>query len=276
MLSLLEHHEKLLIGTFGGGINVLDLKQNTIQVIDTQNGLCDNNVVSILSASEEEILAATYNGLSRINLVTNDIQNYFEKDGITNNEFNYTSAHKSQNGEFYFGGLNGITKFSIENLSQKRELPALNFTQLEVFNQRKDTLTQITRLSEKPVVLSPYDINLKVDWSVPDYFNKDNYTYYTMMEGFENKWFFQGHANSIRYNQLPAGEYNLKIKGVDINGNESKAGLSIPISRQSYFLQNLVVYPTRDRLYCRNYLRCFSISIATGFGNGALADQNFQ
>jgi signal transduction histidine kinase len=64
---------------------------------------------------------------------------------------------------------------------------------------------------------------------VPDYFNKDNYTYYTMMEGFEKKWFFQGHANSIRYNQLPAGEYNLKIRGVDINGNESRAGLSIPI-----------------------------------------------
>jgi len=229
VLSLLEHNGKLLIGTFGGGINVLDLSNNSIQIIDTESGLCDNNVVSILSANKDEIFVATYNGLSRINLKNKNIQNYFEKDGISNNEFNYTSAYKAENGEFYFGGLNGITRFSIENLSNKKVLPALNFTQLEVFNQRKDTLTQVNRLSEEAVVLSPYDINLKVDWSVPDYFNEEDYTYYTMMEGFENQWFFQGKANSIRYNQLPAGEYNLKIKGLDINGNESKAGLSIPI-----------------------------------------------
>jgi ligand-binding sensor domain-containing protein len=229
VLSLLEFKEFLLVGTFGGGLDVLDLNRNSIRTINTQNGLCDNNVVSILSANDKEIIAATYNGLSRINMATNDIQNYFDKDGISHNEFNYPSAYKSTNGVFYFGGMNGITKFSIENLTKKRVLPALNFTQFEIFNQRKDTLLQITRLSETPVELSPYDINLKIDWSVPDYFNNDNYTYYTMMEGFENKWFFQGKANSIRYNQLPAGEYNLKVKGVDINGNESKAGLSIPI-----------------------------------------------
>lgn len=143
--------------------------------------------------------------------------------------FNYTSAHKSQNGEFYFGGLNGITQFSIENLSEKKVLPALNFTQLEVFNQQWDTLTQINRLSEKAVVLSPYDINLKVDWSVPDYFSKDNYNYYTMMKGFENQWFYQGNSSNILYNQLPAGEYTLKVKAVDIKGNKSKAGIEIPI-----------------------------------------------
>jgi len=103
-----------LVGTFGGGLDVLDLNRNSIRTINTQNGLCDNNVVSILSANDKEIIAATYNGLSRINMATNDIQNYFDKDGISHNEFNYPSAYKSTNGVFYFGGMNGITKFSIE------------------------------------------------------------------------------------------------------------------------------------------------------------------
>jgi len=239
VLSLLEVDDRLLIGTFGGGINVLDLNQNTVQILNTENGLCDNNVVSILPVTTNEVIAATYHGLSRINLATHEIQNYFEKDGVSNNEFNYTSAYKDKNGDFYFGGLNGITRFSIESLSNKKILPALNFTQLEFFNQRKDTLVQITRIDdETPVILSPYDINLKVDWSVPDYFNKKNYTYYTMMEGFETKWFYQGQSNTIRYNQLPAGEYKLKIKGVDTNGNISEAGLTIPI------LVNPVFYKT--------------------------------
>jgi len=229
VLSLLEHNDMLLIGTFGGGINLLDLKQNTTKFINTQNGLCDNNVVSILSANQDVVIAATYHGLSRINLKTQDIQNYFEKDGISDNEFNYTSAYKTDTGNFYFGGLNGITKFSYENLSGKKVSPALNFTQLEIFNPEKDTLIKKTKLDKNPIILTPYDINLKVDWSIPDYFNKENYTYYTMMEGFEEQWFYQYNANSIRYNKLPSGEYKLKIKGVDINGNESKAALVIPI-----------------------------------------------
>jgi len=229
VLSLLEFNDQLFVGTFGGGINVLDLKQNSIQVINAQKGLCDDSVVSILPVNANEIIAGTYHGLARIHLKTLDIQNNFEKEGISDNEFNYTSSYKSKDGQFYFGGLNGITEFSAENLIQKRELPALNFTQLEVFNQQKDTIIQRTKLDENPVVLSPYDINLKVDWSIPDYFNQNQYTYYTKMEGFEDKWFNQGQSHSIRYNQLPAGEYQLKVKAEDINGNESKAGLSIPI-----------------------------------------------
>jgi ligand-binding sensor domain-containing protein len=229
IMALCEFGNKLLVGTFGGGISIIDMDQNIVSIIDKKEGLADNNVVSVLARNKDEILAATYNGLSRINLTTGDVQNYFEKDGISNNEFNYSSSYKTAGGTYYFGGMNGITKFSLDNLSKKKVLPALNFTQLEYFNQQSDTLIQATKLEGKPVVLSPYDINLKVDWSVPDYFNKENYNYYTIMEGFENNWFYQGNNSSIRYNQLPAGEYTFKVRGMDINGNKSKAGIEIPI-----------------------------------------------
>lgn len=229
ILSLKEVNTKLYIGTYGGGINILDLKNQQLQVINQEKGLTNDNVVSILTIDTNKMIAATYKGLNFIDLEKYSFQKFFEQDGITNNEFNYTSAYKSESGQFYFGGLNGITKFSVEHLSKKQDLPAINLTQIELFNQQKNSLIQMTRWNKKPVVLSPYDINLKVDWSIPDYFSKDYYTYYTKMEGLENQWFYQGNTNSIRYNQLPAGEYELKIKAIDINGNESKAGLIIPI-----------------------------------------------
>jgi len=228
-LSLLELEDQLLIGTFGGGINLLNLREDKIKIIDKQTGLCDNNVVSILPVEDHVVIAATYNGLSRINLNGLEIQNFFEKDGISDNEFNYTSAFRSNDGQFYFGGLNGITNFSVGSLPSKKELPSLNFTHLEFYNQSKDTLVEHNQLSEASIVLSPYDINLKVDWSVPDYFNKEDYNYYTILEGFEKDWFYKGNTSSVRYNQLPAGDYVLKIRGVDVNGNKSKAGLEIPI-----------------------------------------------
>jgi hypothetical protein len=131
--------------------------------------------------------------------------------------------------------MNGINKFRFENLTEEFYLPELNFTKLEYYNQNKDTLFQQTKLSGTPIVLSPYDINLTVDWSIPDYFNNENYRYYTQLEGFENQWTYQDNAHNIRYNKLPAGNYTLHIKGADINGNLSKAALEIPIVVKEIF-----------------------------------------
>lgn len=235
VLSLLEYKNNLLIGTFGGGVNVLDLEKHTIEVIDKKKGLSDNNVVSILPADANKIVVATYNGLSTFNLKTKMHYNYFVEDGLTHNEFNYTSAYKDINGNFYLGGLNGINKFKFEELFQEYTLPALNFTGFEVYNQRNKSTRRISKLKEEAIVLSPYDQHFMIDWSIPVYFGKSQYSFYTKLEGFDQDWFYQGSANSIRYNKLPAGTYNFKVKGMDANGNESRAGLSIPIYVEQIF-----------------------------------------
>lgn len=235
ILSLHELNNQLLIGTFGGGINILDFNKKTIRVIDKEDGLSDNNVVSILSNDTNEIIAATYNGLSTFNLETSNHHNYFIDEGLTNNEFNYTSAYKDKKGNFYLGGLNGINKFRLEDLSQEYTLPKVNFTRFEVYNERDKTTTHITKINKGAILLTPYDLHFKLDWSIPDYFNKNNYTYYTKLEGFENDWFYHGNQNSIRYNKLPAGDYIFKVKGIDSNGNESQAALSIPIIVKQIF-----------------------------------------
>ncbi|MDT8347058.1 MAG: two-component regulator propeller domain-containing protein, partial [Flavobacteriaceae bacterium] len=235
ILSLHEVDNQLLIGTFGGGINILDVTKNTIKFVDKKDGLSDNNVVSILSTETKDIVAATYNGISTFNLKTNNHHNYFVEDGLTNNEFNYTAAYKDRYGNYYLGGLNGINKFKFEDLSQEYTLPKVNFTRFEVYNERDKTTTQITKIKEGAILLTPYDQHFKIDWSIPDYFNKNSYTYYTKLEGFENEWFYQGNQNSIRYNKLPAGDYVLKVKGMDSNGNESRAALSIPIQVKQIF-----------------------------------------
>jgi nitrate/nitrite-specific signal transduction histidine kinase len=70
---------------------------------------------------------------------------------------------------------------------------------------------------------------------MPSYFQNQKNTYSTKLEGFEDRWFYQGNTPSIRYNQLPAGDYILKVKGKDSRGNESENMLSIPITVKQIF-----------------------------------------
>tara|TARA_R100001369_G_scaffold37969_1_gene63424 strand:- start:1300 stop:2199 length:900 start_codon:yes stop_codon:yes gene_type:complete len=67
------------------------------------------------------------------------------------------------------------------------------------------------------------------------YFQNTKNTYSTKLEGFEDQWFYQGNSSFIRYNQLPAGDYVLKVKGKDSRGNESATILSIPIEVRQIF-----------------------------------------
>jgi signal transduction histidine kinase len=68
-----------------------------------------------------------------------------------------------------------------------------------------------------------------------NYFQNSKNQYYTKLEGFEDRWFFQGNSASIRYNKLPAGDYTLKVRGADSNGNFSNNELELPISVRQIF-----------------------------------------
>ena len=98
----------LWIGTFGGGLNRFDQSTNTIRIFDQKEGLADDNVTGILSDEEGNIWASTYNGLSCLRKKEGSIQNFYEDDGLSNNEFNYTSFYKDSQGRLWFGGMNGL------------------------------------------------------------------------------------------------------------------------------------------------------------------------
>jgi signal transduction histidine kinase len=87
------------------------------------------------------------------------------------------------------------------------------------------------------IEMKPFDQYFTVNWTMPNYFQNSKNQYYTKLEGFEDRWFFQGNTASIRYNKLPAGDYTLRIRGSDSNGNFSDKELELPISVKQIFFK---------------------------------------
>lgn len=232
ILVLFEDGNKLWIGTYGGGLNCLIIDENKITSFTKEDGLSDNNIVGILPYQKDFLWLSTYNGLSLYNTKTKDFQNFFVEDGLTHNEFNYTSFFIDSKSNYYFGGMNGITKFDPQPILQKIEQPPLRFTAYSKFSSRSNQIYS-TDWAQNPVStvdISPYDQYFTVNWTMPNYFQNSKNQYYTKLEGFEDRWFFQGTSASIRYNKLPAGDYILKVRGTDSNGNFSSTELELPIS----------------------------------------------
>jgi signal transduction histidine kinase/CheY-like chemotaxis protein/AraC-like DNA-binding protein/sugar lactone lactonase YvrE len=225
-----ENRQQIWAGTFGGGICLIDLKTGNLRVLNKQNGLADNNVASILGHGDN-LWVGTFNGLSCFNRIEETFQNFYSTDGLTNNEFNFTSACKSRDGRMYFGGLNGINAFYPTDLLQQFPNPPLQLTRFTKYNQRSDSLIDIrvSGLSGEVVTLSPDISFFTLEWTLPNYFNPDKNQYYSWMEGLEKDWTYLGHTPGIRFNKLPPGKYTFHLKGKDSRGNWSERPLAVTI-----------------------------------------------
>jgi ligand-binding sensor domain-containing protein/two-component sensor histidine kinase len=225
------------IGTYGGGLNHLSADEKTVKIYKRTAGLPNDNVVGILMEDADYLWVSTYNGLSYFNKEAATFQNFYTEDGVSHNEFNYTSTHKGEDGMFYFGGMNGVTAFSSNSVLNPSVAPELVFAGISGYNSRLKSSFVIDQSYREgtAVSISPYDQYFQVEWSMPSYFQNKKNTYSTKLEGFEDTWFSQGNTASVRYNKLPAGEYLLKIKGADARGNQTSSILSIPITVRQIF-----------------------------------------
>ncbi len=228
------------VGTYGGGLNHISADGNRVKNFSRSDGLPDNNIVGILTDTPDNLWISTYNGLSYFNKKTETFQNYYTEDGLSHNEFNYSSFFKDSKGTYFFGGMNGVSSFTSKQVVRNETLPCLKFTGYSGYNSRFKNSYEIDSATQEnsAIEISPYDQYFQINWTMPSYFHNDSNTYSTILEGYEDRWFFQGNNPSVRYNKLPAGNYVLKIKGSDARGNETGSILSIPIHvRQIYYKQ---------------------------------------
>lgn len=240
---------KLWAGTFGGGLCRIDFpggnpRGSNIKIFTRKEGLCDNNVVSIEEDEEGNIWAGAYNGLSCYRVSEGVFRNFYEADGLSSNEFNYASSFKDRHGGLWFGGMNGINYFNPKDILQAEENPPLCLTKFTKYNYQTDSTLALV-IGNQPIdrfVISPYDSWFQFSWALPNYFKPDKNHFYVRLEGLEDDWSYIGNTPFVRYNKLPAGDYILRVKGSDSQGNWSEAELAVPITVKPFFHETVWFY----------------------------------
>jgi len=234
---------RLWAGTFGGGLNCLETERKTgkrmLRAFTQNNGLCDDNVASILEDRQGNIWAGTYNGLACYRTQSGVFQNFFEEDGLPSNEFNYASALKGRDGQLWFGGMNGVVVFDPDAILTIPKNPPMTLTCFSRYNAGRGGVEKahLVQVETTPFVIRPDDAWFEFGWALPNYMNPSKNQYRVRLEGLEEHWNFIGGTPSVRYNHLPAGSYTLHIKGADSRGNSAINELALPIVVQPYFYQ---------------------------------------
>ena len=207
------------------GLNRLNPKTGEITQWYTRNGLPSDVITGLLSDEAGNLWISTTKGISKYNISKNTFENFATTDGLQGNEFKAAGC-LSRNGKMYLGGFNGFNEFDPKDTQTSAAEPTILFTGFQIFNKEVPVAKHGSPLSESintasKIVLSYAESVVTFEFAALDYINKEKVSYAYMLEGFDKEWSRIGSKNNVTYTNLDAGEYLLKVKTVDNNGELS-------------------------------------------------------
>ena len=210
---------ELWLGTHSG-INIFDKNTGRVKQLNDQDGLCNNIVCGILPDGEGNYFISTYYGLSYYDTKNELFSNFYQSKGLTFNEFNRLAFHKTSDGNYYFGTLNGVNVFKKEDLLNiKDSLPSLQWVKVEKYTEQGEVQKWDTHLSSLDnMVMNQSDDYLKLDFNLPYYPVSNENRYAAKLDGHDTKWRMLGHTPSLELNRPPPGKYKLRIKAAPARG----------------------------------------------------------
>lgn len=253
--SMLEDSQKRIwITTLDKGIAIYNKTNGPIKYFNEEDGLANNQALSILEDNDGLIWISTSNGLSKFDMENNWFQNFTSKDGLTNNQFCYGAAYKTQSGKLLFGTISGFNMFDPSDIVPEAVNVPVVLTGLRIFNKpvpiesnSKSILTK--SISKTDRLTLDYNQNVfTIEFAALNYVNTGKNLYSYMLEGFDRGWNEPGISRSATYTNLDPGEYVFKVRRV-IPGN--KAGGMIrqleiivlpPFWKTTWFLSLVFVF----------------------------------
>ena len=225
---------ELWIGTFGGGLNKFDPDNDTFTSYREKDGLPNDSIYGILEDDAGNLWLSTNFGLSKFDPIAETFTNFDVSDGLQSNEFNQGAFHRSNRGEMFFGGINGVNAFYPHLVSNNPFVPPIVITDFQLFNESvvagvdSPLLKPISEANE--IQLGFDDDFFSFEFSALHFSSPEENQYAYFMEGLDKNWNFVDHRRFAGYTNVPPGEYTFNVIGSNRDGIWNTEGVSLKIT----------------------------------------------
>ena len=227
--SIHEQGDFLWCGSTNGLVR-LNKTTGEAFTITKQLGLPDDLVYCAIPA-EGYLWAPTNNGLARITLSSviagapehPEIAIFNIDDGLPHFEFNSQAFFQRKDGKIWLGTLNGVICFDPKEMAKSnpsgdKPVVLVEFSRYDSHEGAPVSVNMLNPDPANPLILRPRDLYFTASFALLDYQNPKLNQYSYKLEGFDPDWNYAGNQNTLRYTNLPAGNYTLRIRGANPNG----------------------------------------------------------
>ena len=217
---------KMWVGTSGNGLIKLSPETGEFKAYTKKDGLPNNIVYGILEDNDGNLWMGTNMGLVKFFVIGERFINYDVKDGIQSFEFNLGSCYKDNDGNMYFGGMNGFNVFNPADIKTNPNPPVVVISAFRKFNE----IQPVEVFDGDSIKLTHDDNFFSFEISALNYTNpsKNKYMYY--LENVDNDWVKTDANNRIaEYKKVRPGTYTFYANGSNDDGVWNEKGISVTV-----------------------------------------------
>ncbi len=229
LTSLLQDSKgNLWIGSVAG-LNRFFPGTESFMVFSEMEGLPNNMIYSIIEDMNGNLWLSTNNGLAKLDPESFEVTAYDIADGVQSHEFNLGAAYISDEGELFFGGINGLNSFFPDSMAHNKNVPPVAITSFEVVTPEGTRVIQVEDKEE--IILRPHENYINIEFAALDFTRPARNSYAYRMEGLEDNWRYTGSRRMVSFSGIPSGTYTFRVKGSNNDDvwNEEGASLRIVI-----------------------------------------------
>ena len=228
MLSGTQSRKGLIwFGTVAGLIRY-DPSTDSFISYRENDGLPNDTVYCIVEDAQGNLWLSTNNGISKFQPNQEIFQSFDLHDGLQSNEFNGSACLTGENGEMFFGGINGFNIFYPDQVIDNPYIPPVVVTSISHDGVEADLISNNDGFKE--VILKWPHNAFEFEYAALSLNQpaENQYAYY--LEGFDNSWNEVGIRRFGNYTNIPGGTYTLRVKGSNNDGVWNEIGESIQIT----------------------------------------------
>jgi signal transduction histidine kinase len=205
-------HNDFIYAGCNRGLFKLNNEGKIISSFTKANGMTDDYVYAVAIDNNENIWCSTNKGLIRIGS-DKSLLHLKKEDGLQENEFNTDMVAQSEDGELFFGGVNGINSFYPEDIFSMKDAPKTILTDIRINDEEvfKDSATWIMKKISLPYTSN----NLYFEFTALGKRNPEQYLYQYKMSNFDKSWIQNGEIRNARY-VLQPGKYIFRLYAGDV------------------------------------------------------------
>lgn len=241
----------LWIGTAGDGIAYMSLVDSNCRIHPVDNEkLTSTNIYLMACDSKNNLLLGSESGIDNVVLDKDRqiiyVKHYSKGDGFLGIETCQNAVCDNGDGTFWFGTINGLTKYNPFNLVKNANETITTITDVRLF------YISLSNTKYKQVVGDwnqvknidlPYSKNhLSFDFIGINFSNPDAVKYKWQLENFDPVWSPESKQRTVTYSNIPPGDYVFKVISCNEDGVWNKAPTTIQIHiRKPFWMEWLFI-----------------------------------
>ena len=223
--SIKEDKEGILyFGSFDG-VYMYDPKTEKVSLLNEKDGLSSDLVyVMSFDAGGENLYIGTNQGLNKLDMKEFkksgkiNIRQYKQEEGFNGLETNSGAIWRDDDGTFWLGTVNGLTRFNPALFHENHIEPNTSINKISIFY--KDTILP------PGSKLQPDQNNISFEYKGICLTNPEKVRYKFKLEGYDKDWSPETKETFARYSNLGSRKYSFKVMSCNNEGLWNKEPVS--------------------------------------------------